>query len=332
MRRAFKYLVLAVSSVFLQACGGKVEIPADSSFLKPLQERDSVLVADQLLYGFSLSGVEEGTSLILPQIKDSLDKNIMCLSPWILDTVAVSKSHSDSLRMMDITGTICISPFWDGVYELPPIELQRLTPDGTVDTLVFDPIRLEVKTMPVDTATFVPHDIKGQVRYPVTFNEIAPWLLSYWVLALAVILTVCLMILRRRKNDPAYIHRDPAHIIALRKLDGYRGSSYWAPQKQKEFYSGVTDALREYISERYGIGAMEMTTSEIFAGMKGTDAPKDVMADAEELFTRADLVKFAKYVASEEENSSSLPVAVRFITQTYQVEIELETENEGGKE
>ncbi|MBR0361054.1 MAG: hypothetical protein IIX35_01595, partial [Paraprevotella sp.] len=38
----------------------------------------------------------------------------------------------------------------------------------------------------------------------------------------------------------------------------------WVPEKQKAFYSGITDALREYIAARYGISAMEMTTAEIF--------------------------------------------------------------------
>ena len=37
-------------------------IPAEGAFLEQLQERDSVLVADQLLYGFRLDGVTEGTS------------------------------------------------------------------------------------------------------------------------------------------------------------------------------------------------------------------------------------------------------------------------------
>ena len=95
----------------------------------------------------------------------------------------------------------------------------------------------------------------------------------------------------------------------------------WAADKQKAFYSGVTDALREYISARYGISAMEMTTAEIFRDMKSTDAPEDLLKEMKELFERADFVKFAKFVASDEENASVLPVAVRFVTETYQTEI-----------
>lgn len=333
MRKAFIYLALALVAVVMPSCGEKDVKDASPvrSFLQPLQERDSVLIADQLLYGFELDGVTEGTKLIPTEIGDSLDQNILSLSPWILDTVKIRRNGKENPKTLDIKGSVRIAPFLEGEYELPPIELRRLAPDGTEDTLIFDPLRLEVKTMPVDTATFEIHDIKGQIRYPVTFAEVFPWVLLYWVLAVIIILTVCLVMLRRRKSDPEYVRKDPAHIVALRQLDSYRGSSLWAPEKQKAFYSGVTDTLRAYMAERFGFGAMEMTTAEIFDEMKDKDAPEKVVGEVKELFERADFVKFAKYVASDEENAAALPVAVRFVTETYQAEVENEVKD-GGNE
>jgi hypothetical protein len=333
MRKAFIYLTLILVAAVVPSCGGKDAKDSQPvrSFLQPLQERDSVLIADQLLYGFELDGVTEGTKLIPTEIADSLDQNILSLSPWVLDTVKVTRNGKDNPKTLDIRGSVRIAPFLEGEYDLPPIKLRRLSPDGTEDTLTFDPLRLEVKTMPVDTATFVIHDIKGQVRYPLTFAEVFPWILVYWVVAVIVILIVCLVMIRRRKSDPEYIRRDPAHIVALRQLDSYRGSSLWAPEKQKAFYSGVTDTLRTYMSERFGFGAMEMTTAEIFDEMKGKDAPEKVVSEVKELFERADFVKFAKYVASDDENAAALPVAVRFVTETYQAEVESEVKD-GGNE
>ena len=333
MRKAFIYLALILTVAMMPSCGGKdvKDTSPVRSFLQPLQERDSVLIADQLLYGFELDGVTEGTRLIPTEIADSLDQNILSLSPWILDTVKVTRNGKENPKTLDIKGSVRIAPFLEGEYDLPPIELRRLSPDGTEDTLLFDPLRLEVKTMPVDTATFEIHDIKGQVRYPVTFAEVFPWILLYWVLAVIIILIVCLVMIRRRKTDPEYVRKDPAHIVALRQLDSYRGSSLWVPEKQKTFYSGVTDTLREYMSERFGFGAMEMTTAEIFDQMKGKDAPEKVLGELKDLFERADFVKFAKYVASDDENAAALPVAVRFVTETYQTEVENEVKD-GGNE
>lgn len=331
MRKALIYILLIVASVTLSAQG--TVVPVKGAFLKQLQERDSVLVADQLLYGFRLDGVAEGTQLVLPELPEEQDMRLMYLTPWVMDTLKVTKAKEEGKpALLDLAGSVLITSFEEGLYELPQIALQRMSSDGVLDTLVFDPVRLEVKTMPVDTATFQPHDIKAQIRYPVTVQEVLPWLGLFWVVSIIVILIVCLIMMRKRKNDPEYVRKDPAHIVALRELDKYRGSQMWAPEKQKVFYSGVTDALREYISERYGIGAMEMTTAEIFGQMKGTDVPEQLQKDAKELFDRADFVKFAKYVASEDENAATLPLAVRFVTETYQAEIVAEEEKEGGAE
>ncbi len=291
------------------------------SFLEQLQERDSVLIADQVRYGFDLQQVEEGTRFGFPQIKDTLMTNIRIVENWKMDTLKVKKQKKDQPDLLNLRAGITITSFDEGIYILPPLAVQRLTKDGVVDTLVFEAQKLEVKTMPVDTATFKPHDIKGQMTYPVTFKEVAPWVAGGLVLAGLIALVIWLIVKYSRRNNPEYIHKDPPHIVALRKLDKYRGNAMWAPEKQKGFYSGVTDALREYIFERYGVCAMEMTTAEIFEDMKSTDAPKELLRELKVLFERADFVKFAKFVASDEDNASTLPLAVRFVTATYQNEI-----------
>lgn len=346
MRKALIYLIMLFGAVSAWAqdslavadvqdtasvLKGKV-VPMNGAFLQPLQERDSVLVADQLFYGFELKQIEEGTLFALPEWKNDERGGVQAVSPWIVDTVKVTRQKKGMPRLLDLRGRLLITSFDEGTYELPQIMVGRLSKEGVIDTLLFDPMRLEVKTMPVDTATFVPHDIKGQIKYPVTFEEVKPWLLGFWAFAVVIIVAVCLMIMHKRKDDPAYVRKDPAHIVALRELDKYRGSKLWVPEKQKMFYSGVTDALREYISSRYGISAMEMTTAEIFKDMKDTDAPAEMQKEMQELFERADFVKFAKYIASDDDNAAVLPLAVRFVTETYQAEVEEEVSNNGGNE
>ena len=345
MRKAFIYLALLLSSVVLAAqeavtlavqdtvkVPSGMSIPMNGVFLQPLQERDSVLIADQLLYGFELKQVEEGTRFSLPEWKNDERGGVQAVSPWIVDTVRIKNQKKGMPRLLDIRSSLLITSFDEGVYDLPQNMVGRLSNDGVIDTLVFDPMRLEVKTMPVDTATFVPHDIKGQIRYPVTVAEVIPWVVAFWIVSIIVIVISCLVIMHKRKGDPAYVRKDPAHIVALRELDKYRGSKMWVPEKQKVFYSGVTDALREYISSRYGVSAMEMTTAEIFADMKSSDVPKELLSEIQELFERADFVKFAKYVASDEDNASVLPLAVRFVTETYQTEVEADSAAQNGVE
>lgn len=326
MRKALIYILLLCCSVVLSA-------QEKGAFLQQLQERDSVLVADQLLYGFELKQVPEGTRLILPEVPQEQDFSMMYLSEWNLDTLKVTKQKNGLPSLLDLKGSIVVTSFEEGMYELPQIVLGRISPEGVLDTLIFEPLSLEVKTMPVDTATFIHHDIKGQVRYPVTFAEVLPWILGALAAIALIAAAVYLVIRYRRRSDPDYAHKDPAHVVALRKLDKYRGKGMWVPEKQKAFYSGVTDTLREYIAARYGISAMEMTTAEIFDCMKSTDVPSSLQNDVRDLFERADFVKFAKYVASDDDNAAALPVAVRFVTETYQTEVEGEagTSEKGGE-
>ena len=293
---------------------------ADGSFLRALTPRDSVLIADQLQYGFILRNVEDGTGISLPDLKDGLMEGVEVLSPWKVDTLKTT--GKDQLRH-DIRGSVTITSFDEGMYQLPPLSLLRKSPDGRVDTVWFDSQLLDVRTMPIDTATFVIHDIKDQGRYPVQAREVIPWVgLGLGVIGL-IVLAVWL-ILRFRKKKEIEAAKEPAHIRALRKLDKFRGDKYWEPERQKAFYSGVTDTLREYIDARYGIGAMEMTTAEILPLLKKETIPVDLFEGLKDLFERADFVKFAKHTASREENAEVLPLAVRFVTSTYQHEIEEE--------
>lgn len=291
-------------------------------FLEQLQKRDSILIADQLLYGVDLSGVEAGTQYAPPQLGDSLQR-IVFLRPWQLDTLKVHKAKKGRPLSYDLRLSTVLTAFDEGEYQLSELPVGRLTPDGVVDTLLFDAVRFEVKTMPVDTTSFQPHDLKDVIRYPLTAAEVLPWVGLFYLVVLSVIAAVCLVKMRRRKLSEGPQSKDPAHIVALRKLDTFRGDKLWAPEKQKQFYSGVTDVLREYIAARYDVGAMEMTTKEIFREMKPkfADEPSDrkaLLGDLENLFETADYVKFAKHTASEPENAAVLPLAVRFVTQTYQ--------------
>lgn len=316
-------LAALLASLLLSASSGSV-IPAGKAFLQQLQKRDSVLIADQLRYGFVLENLPSGTAISLPSLSEVLSDSIVVVSDWQIDTLNFRKKNGD----VDVAGYMTIAAFDEGIYHLPDIPIVRGLTGSDPDTLVFEGLELDVRTMPVDTTTFVPHDIKGLVRYPVTLAEIVPYVLLFQLIATIIILIVCIVMVRKqRKQTGESSVREPAFITALRKLDKYRGNKYWEPDKQKLFYSGVTDVLREYIASRYGFGAMEMTTLEIFNELKDKDVPQQILEETHSLFITSDLVKFAKMTASDEENAKAVPSAVRFVTSTWKTEEEKEAEN-----
>ena len=296
---------------------------AGNAFLEPLQKRDSVLIADQFRYGIVLENVPEGTPLALPEMKPEKDSPLEVLGEWQLDSTRISKKKEVPARY-NIKASLILTAFDGGIYELPDIPVLM---DG--DTLVFHAPEepLEVKELPIDMETFQAHDIKPQVKFPYTFKEIFPWVVAALGFV-GLVLILYRLIQNRRKRAREEEKAEPAHIRALRKLDKYRSDKFWKPENQKTFYSGVTDALREYIVSRFGVAAMEMTTAEIFDGLRGSDIPEDLYAQMKDLFERADFVKFAKFTATDEENATVLPRAVNFVTATYQAQLEEEMKEE----
>ncbi|MCR4823988.1 MAG: hypothetical protein K5849_01395 [Bacteroidales bacterium] len=304
-------------------------VPAGQAWLRQMQPRDSILVADQIEYGFQLDSVPAGTSLALPDFAQASNDTLTLVRSWQLDTLATLRvrqpGRKERAELYNIRGSIVLAPFEEGTYQLPPIPVLR---NGT-DTLLFEALEMEVKTMPVDTASFEIHDIKGQLRYPLTFKELLPWIGAAALLAGLIVLLVWLIRLRKAQAGGEGARKDPAYIVALRELDKFRGDKFWAPEKQKVYYSGITDALKTYIEDRFGIDAPEMTTAELFTALKqAEDLPEDLREETRAVFECADFVKFAKHVASDEDNAKALPTAVRFVTSTYQTVLEEEQKDE----
>lgn len=311
-----KLAALLISALLVQ--------PGGKAFLEPLFQRDSVLVGDQFLYGFALDSIPEDTPILLPEMKPGTDSPFEVIRGWQLDRVKVSGRKEVPARY-NIKASIVVSAFEQGIYTL-----SDLTVLVGGDTLVFkapaEP--LFVKEPGIDMETFQAHDIKPQQKFPLTFREVFPWLYGGIVTLLALSALILWLVTRRKRKSEEDRSLEPPHIRALRKLDKLRGDKYWKAEQQKTFYSGVTDALREYIAARFGVGAMEMTTAEIFEGLKGADIPEDLFLEMKGLFETADFVKFAKFTASDEDNAKVLPSAVRFVTTTYQSQLEEEGKEE----
>ena len=292
-------------------------VPRGQAFLEQRQQRDSILIADQLEYGFRLDSVELGTQFGFLDFSVIDGDTLALVRDWTIDTLSQTKTH------FDMKASVVFAPFEEGTYHLPDVAVARLR-KGVLDTLVFEAQSFEVKTMPVDTATFELYPIKDQMKYPVTFDEVWPWIAGVFA-AIALIFLVVWLVLRHTSKEETGQSKESSYIVALRGLDKFRGEKHWAPEKQKAYYSGITDILKSYIDDRYSIDAPEMTSAELFAALKTEQSlTPELYNEMKELFETADFVKFAKLTTSPEEASKALPLAVRFVMNTYQMELEEE--------
>lgn len=287
--------------------------------------KDSILVGEQVVWSTVLSLPENQELVLVPYagVVEAEKAPIDVVHDFKLDTLAIKNG------IKELEARLLITSFDSGYYKLPL--MVALTPQG--DTIYLDSPFLDVTNIQIDTANFVMHPMKGQMVYPITFKEVLPWIL----LALAIIVVAYLVyryIRYRRENRDFFgkpIVKDPPHIVALRALDKLHSEKLWQNGKEKLFYTGITDTLREYIENRYGVSAMEKTSSEIMQSLAGMEIEKRVYGELDELFKTADLVKFAKYVPQIQENEEAIPVAVRFVNSTFMQELEDEKQKGGEK-
>ena len=315
-------------------------IPAGEASLEQLQKRDSILIADQLRYSVTLKDLGGKNDIALPDLSSFSNDTLTVIGPWQTDTLVRGKAvhpKSEKARQkllqgkFDLRASIILAPFEEGHYVLPDLPVLK-TGEDRIDTLLFSGVEMDVKTMPVDTTTFQIHDIKGQIGYPVTAGEVLPWVAAGLGAAALIALAVWLILRARKRREEASRPKEPAYIVALRELEKYSSNKFWAPEKQKAFYSGITDALKFYMDERFGVDAPEMTTAELFSAIKKEkDITPEMYTSLKELFERADFVKFAKHIVADEDNAKALPLAVRFVTETHQAELEREAAA-GGEE
>ena len=285
--------------------------------------RDSILIGDQVDLILDLQ-MDEGDEFLIASRSEQLAPGVETIKGMTFDTLSMKKGK------LDIQARMTITSFDSGSYALPPLLALIRNQRGEIDSLIYRGPELYVNTIPIDTATYVIKDIKGQIGYPLTFREILPWLLLALLLA-ALVYFIVRLVNAHRNNLTLFgkpVQKDPAHIVALRDLEKIRRQKLWQNNKQKQFYTAVTDTLRYYISERFGIMTLERPSTEMLEDLRNQDIEAGTFDKIARLFSRADLVKFAKYEASAEENEETIPDAVQFVNSTYMTQLE----DEGGEE
>ena len=195
-----------------------------------------------------------------------------------------------------------------------------------------------VKIAPPDTSMKI-FDIAAPYRAPLTLGEILPWLLLGLLISVIIWLVIRLIkkIKITKKEKAVPVITEPAHVIALRDLEMLQSEKLWQNGETKKYYIRLTEIIRQYLENRFGVNSLEMTTSETLEAMVRTGFKKDSSYNLlRSVLTGADLVKFAKYKPEPAENDSAFSNSWDFVTATKMEEVAGEKvdkkENQGGKD
>ncbi|MBQ6405375.1 MAG: hypothetical protein IJJ62_00825 [Prevotella sp.] len=209
---------------------------------------------------------------------------------------------------------ITLTSFDGKLYSLPPFKVKVNGKESQTNELALKVIEVEVDTTKLDQF-FGPKDVQDN---PFLWSEWSP---IFWLSVLMLVLTALgiWLFVRLRANKPIIarikiVKRLLPHQKAMKEIEQIKADKMVTSENQKEYYTKLTDTLRRYIEERYGFSAMEMTSSEIIDRLMQTD--QQSLDELRQLFTTADLVKFAKYSTMINENDANLVSAIDFINQT----------------
>ena len=218
-------------------------------------------------------------------------------------------------RTSDHTMVITLTSFDGNLYHLPPFKVKINGKEQQSADLALKVIEIEVDTTQLNKF-FPPKDVQDN---PFLWSD---WSLSFWLsVLLLVLIALCgYLYLRLRDNKPIISHikivkRLLPHQKAMKEIEQIKADRMVASENAKEYYTKLTDTLRKYIEERYGFSAMEMTSSEIIERLTAA-GDQQSLDELRQLFTTADLVKFAKYSTMINENDANLVSAIDFINQT----------------
>lgn len=217
-----------------------------------------------------------------------------------------------------------LTTFEEGVHPVgrfPTLYIDK----NIVDTLLsVDSLVLQVGTFEIDTTTMTIRDIKPTMGAPLKLGEISGYL-GWILLFLAAVALVVWRIVSLRRNltilgKPKQV--DPPHVAAIKALEILHNQKLWQNNKHKQYYTRLTDILREYLDGRYGIPAMEMTTDETLEELARWEIPAKHFSNLRNLLSMADLVKFAKFLPADDENETAYTHAYYFVENTKPTEVE----------
>lgn len=304
-----KKYILPVIVLFAVIAGVKAQdVKVTSVF-----DSTKIVIGDQIRFTITVDK-PAGMSLSIPVLKDTIVKYIDIVSGPKRDSTSTEPGRTRLIYKYLVTS------FDSGRYEVRPMFAEAKTASG-IKRYYSDYSLLEVNRVritPPDTTAKI-FDIVAPYRAPVTFGEIVPWLLGT---ALVAVLGFLLyrFIKNRKKSEPGYqefIPVDPAHIIAFRELEYLKADQLWQRGETKKYYTRLTEILRQYLDNRFGISSLELTTEETLEALLKSGFKRDGNYNTlKSVLNGADLVKFAKYNPVADENEAHYQSSWNFVNDT----------------
>jgi hypothetical protein len=214
-----------------------------------------------------------------------------------------------------------LDTFLLGEYAIPPARVRYRAP-GAMERFLESPalfLQVEKRVPTADSMKDV-RDIQEVVDLPSRLGLVV-LLVCGGAAALLVLVVIGIRLFRRWRERAALAARRAAHEIAYEQLEQLQRANLVAAGKIKEYYFRLSEIVRYYIQNRFGVYAPDMTTEEFLDAIARDRTLLKAHADLVRRFLQhCDLVKFAKYQPDAFEIQEAFLSARRLVDETKEVE------------
>jgi hypothetical protein len=246
-----------------------------------------------------------------------VDKNSFPAEVEIIDWADGDTTNIGN-NLVEIKRALIIQSFDSGAYHIPPFLL-----DNGPDTIKSNTLTLKVNPVDVSQMSDINPIAQPSDFISKWYDFLPDWLTEYWLwmlLGLLIVVGCICAVLLVKNKDKVLVHlqqkRLPPDQIAFNRLSALREAQLWERGQEKEYYTRLIDILRDYLQERFGINAMEMTSSQILKTLQANEETKLSHQLMQHIVEIADYVKFAKVRPLPDDNVRSLQNAIQFVEET----------------
>ncbi|WP_166518575.1 BatD family protein [Elizabethkingia argenteiflava] len=215
------------------------------------------------------------------------------------------------------TRVIKFQIFEEGKFKIPPIQIK-------VGDSILNTIPYEVEVINTAKKEDTINDIMNNKIVDLGFKEYWELYKLYFLggLLLIGIIALIWMYIKwgRAKKSPPLLRSHQA----LQELEALKNKKYIENNDFRNFYVQLIDITRNFLSQQYGFPAKELLTEDLLDYMKGqnkiAEANEKILA---EVFSRGDLVKFAKIIPSHSLMENDFDNIKEFVKRSYK-DIEFE--------
>ena len=271
MKKSLLYIFLLISTISFSQKSSLVLIEIDTT---------NIRIGEQ--FNLKIS-VEETDNVIIPKLElKGLE---------VIDSIKVDTIKNSLIKRYVLTG------FDSGSFYIPQQQIFVKNQAYLTDSLL-----VNVATIAVDTSKIKKFPIKSIKTEPFILDDFKGYIWVVLLVILAIGLLVYFFGFRKKKEElqEEIITIIPAFEEAISKLHQLDEKLLWQNNKIKQYYSELTEIVRNYLGRDIEIPTFEQTSDEIIMLIKIQNDEKKLGLSKEtlkiitSLLRNADLVKFAK--------------------------------------